>query len=418
MPIPLVNSIASWFLKKRFHQIELFLKYPHDVQNELLLGLLQFAKETEIGKKYDFKSIGNYEDFVSRVPISNYETVSPLIERSRKGEQNIFWPQRIHWFAKSSGTTNAKSKFIPVSTQSLENCHYAAGKDLLCLYLNNNENSNLFNGKNLMLGGSKELYKENGTVFGDLSAILIDNMPFWAELSSTPSNKVALMSDWEYKMQAIVDQTINENVTSLAGVPSWMLVLLNTVLETTENKLITDVWPNLEVYFHGGVSFIPYQSQYKNIIPDAKFKYYEIYNASEGFFAIQDQNHSDELLLMLDYGIFYEFIEMNSYGSSNEKIIPLSKVVIGKNYGLVISTNAGLWRYKIGDTIKFTSLNPYRIKITGRTKHYINVFGEELIIENTDQALKKVCQKTESEIIDYTVAPILWWVKKKVHTNG
>lgn len=413
MPIPLVNSIASWFLKKRFHQIELFLKYPHDVQNELLLGLLQFAKETEIGKKYDFKSIGNYEDFVSRVPISNYETVSPLIERSRKGEQNIFWPQRIHWFAKSSGTTNAKSKFIPVSTQSLENCHYAAGKDLLCLYLNNNENSNLFNGKNLMLGGSKELYKENGTVFGDLSAILIDNMPFWAELSSTPSNKVALMSDWEYKMQAIVNQTINENVTSLAGVPSWMLVLLNTVLETTENKLITDVWPNLEVYFHGGVSFIPYQSQYKNIIPDAKFKYYEIYNASEGFFAIQDQNHSDELLLMLDYGIFYEFIEMSSYGSSNEKIIPLSKVVIGKNYGLVISTNAGLWRYKIGDTIKFTSLNPYRIKITGRTKHYINVFGEELIIENTDQALKKVCQKTESEIIDYTVAPIFMVGKEK-----
>ena len=263
MPFPLVNSIAAWFLKKRSHQIQLFLKYPNEVQNELLLNLIAIAKDTEIGKKYDFESITSYSEFVSRVPISTYEDYQDVIERSRQGESNIFWPRPIKWFAKSSGTTNAKSKFIPVTTESLEDCHYAASKDLLCMYLNNNEDSQLFTGKSLRLGGSKELYKENGTVFGDLSAILIDNMPFWAEFSSTPSSKVSLMSEWESKMAAIVNETIQENVTSLAGVPSWMLVLLNNVLEKTGKDNILDVWPNLEVYFHGGVSFTPYVDQYK-----------------------------------------------------------------------------------------------------------------------------------------------------------
>ena len=413
MPIPLVNSVASWFLKKRFHQIDLFLKYPNEVQNELLLHLIETAKDTQIGNQYDFASITNYETFVDRVPISCYEDYQNLIERSRQGEHNIFWPTPIKWFAKSSGTTNAKSKFIPVSQESLEDCHYAASKDLLCMYLNNNENSQLFNGKSLRLGGSKELYKEKGTVFGDLSAILIDNMPFWAEFSSTPSSKVSLMSDWEYKMQAIVDETINENVTSLAGVPSWMLVLLNNVLETTGKSSLLEIWPNLEVYFHGGVSFLPYMDQYKNIIPNKDFKYYEIYNASEGFFAIQDKNNSSELLLMLDYGIFYEFIDMSTYGTKNPKVIPLEKVEINKNYAVLITTNAGLWRYKIGDTVRFTSLNPYRIKVSGRTKHHINVFGEELIIENAEDALKKVCRKTGSEIVDYTAAPIFMKGKEK-----
>ena len=413
MAIPLVNSVASWFLKKRFHQIDLFLKYPHEVQNELLMSLLSVSKDTEIGKTYDFRTIRTYREFAQRVPVSSYEDYQNLIERSRKGEKNIFWPKPIKWFAKSSGTTNAKSKFIPVSKDSLEDCHYAAGKDLLCMYLNNNENSALFNGKNLRLGGSKELYEENGTTFGDLSAILIDNMPFWAEFSSTPGNKVSLMSDWEYKMQAIVNETVNENVTSLAGVPSWMLVLLNNVLESTGNKTILDVWPNLEVYFHGGVSFLPYVDQYKSMIPSKSFKYYEIYNASEGFFAIQDKNHSNELLLMLDYGIFYEFIPMQTHGTPTETLLPLSEVKKGVNYAIVITTNAGLWRYKIGDTIMFTSTAPYRIKVTGRTKHFINVFGEELIIENTDKALKIVTKKTNSEIVDYTVAPIFMEGKSK-----
>ena len=413
MPIPLINSIAAWFLKKRFHQIELFLKYPNEVQNELLMTLVDFARETETGKKFGFESIKNYSDFANRVPITNYEEYQSVIERSRNGENNIFWPTPIRWFAKSSGTTNSKSKFIPVSPESLEDCHYAAGKDLLCLYLNNNENSQLFTGKSLRLGGSKELYKENGTVFGDLSAILIDNMPFWAEFSSTPSNKVSLMSDWESKMQAIVNETIQEDVTSLAGVPSWMLVLLNQVLDTTGKTNLFDIWPNLEVYFHGGVSFVPYIDQYKKILPSKAFNYYEIYNASEGFFAIQDQNNSSELLLMLDYGIFYEFIDMNTYGTSAEKVIPLSEVEKNKNYAVIITTNAGLWRYKIGDTVRFTSINPYRIKVTGRTKHHINVFGEELIIENAEDALNKVCNRTKSEIVDFTAAPIFMKGKEK-----
>ena len=413
MPIPIINSIATWFLKKRIHQIDLFLKYPIEVQEELLKGLINKAKHTEIGNQYDFNSIKTYADFAKSVPVTTYEDNESNYERARKGENNIFWPTPIKWFAKSSGTTNAKSKFLPVSNESLEECHYAASKDLLCLYLNNNPDSELFLGKSLRLGGSKELYKENGTVFGDLSAILIDNMPFWAEFSSTPSNEVSLMPDWETKMQAIVDKTINENVTSLLGVPSWVLVLLNQVLESTGKNNLFEIWPNLEVYFHGGVSFDPYLEQYKKLLPKNNFLYYETYNASEGFFAIQDRNNSKELLLMLDYGIFYEFIPMDTYDSSEEIIIPLSDVELGKNYAIVITTNAGLWRYKIGDTIRFTSINPFRIKVTGRTKHHINVFGEELIIENAEVALRKAAKLTHSEIIDYTAGPIFMEGKEK-----
>ena len=413
MPIPIVNSLASWFLKKRFHQIELFLKYPIDVQNELLEHLLHTAKNTEIGKQYDFASISTYREFAERVPVTSYEDNHLQIERARKGESNIFWPTPIKWFAKSSGTTNSKSKFIPVSSDSLEHCHYAASKDLLCMYLNNNPDANLFLGKSLRLGGSKELYKENATVYGDLSAILIDNMPFWAEYSSTPNNEVSLMADWELKMQAIVDQTIQENVTSLAGVPSWMLVLLNNVLESTGKSNLFEIWPNLEVYFHGGVNFDPYIEQYNTILPKENFRYYEIYNASEGFFAIQDRNANKELLLMLDYGIFYEFIPMDTYGSASEKIIPLEQVQVAKNYAIVITTNAGLWRYKIGDTVRFTSISPFRIKVTGRTKHHINVFGEELIIENAETALKQASKHTQCEIVDYTAAPIFMEGREK-----
>ncbi|MDE0774447.1 MAG: GH3 auxin-responsive promoter family protein [Ulvibacter sp.] len=413
MPIPIVNSLASWFLKKRFHQIELFLKYPIDVQNELLEELLHTAKNTEVGKQYDFASINSYREFSERVPVTNYEDSQQQIERARKGESNIFWPTPIKWFAKSSGTTNSKSKFIPVSSASLEHCHYAASKDLLCMYLNNNPDANLFLGKSLRLGGSKKLYKENETVFGDLSAILIDNMPFWAEYSSTPNNEVSLMADWEVKMQAIVDQTIQENVTSLAGVPSWMLVLLNNVLESTGKTDLFEIWPNLEVYFHGGVNFDPYIEQYNAILPKENFRYYEIYNASEGFFAIQDRNANKELLLMLDYGIFYEFIPMDTYGSASQKVIPLGEVEVAKNYAIVITTNAGLWRYKIGDTVRFTSISPFRIKVTGRTKHHINVFGEELIIENAEMALKQASKQTQCEIVDYTAAPIFMEGRKK-----
>ena len=406
MPIPIVNSIISWFLKKRIHQIELFLKYPIDVQEELLHQLILEARDTEIGKKYGFSDITNYQNFSTHVPIQKYETIVPLIERTRQGEQNLFWGSPIKWFAKSSGTTNAKSKFIPVSDEAIEDCHLKAGKDMLCLYINNNPDAQLFTGKGLRLGGSSEIYEDNNSYFGDLSAIIIENMPFWADFSSAPKQETALMTEWETKMNAIIEETIDQNITSLVGVPSWMLVLLNKVLEVTGKENILEVWPNLEVYFHGGVNFNPYREQYKKLIPKEDFKYYETYNASEGFFAIQDQNYSDELLLMLDYGIFYEFIPMKSYNEENSIAIPLSEVNLNTNYAIVITTNGGLWRYLIGDTVKFTSLEPYRIKITGRTKHFINVFGEELIIENAEDALKIACKETNATITDYTVAPI------------
>ena len=306
-----------------------------------------------------------------------------------------------------------KVNLYPVSSEALDNNHYKASKDLLCLYLNNNEESQLFTGKSLRLGGSKQLYENNNTIFGDLSAILIDNMPMWAEFSSTPSNKTSLMSDWETKLPAIIKESSLENVTSLAGVPSWMMVLLNKALEENNKTNILEIWPNVEVYFHGGVSFDPYREQYKNLFPKNDFKYYEIYNASEGFFALQDINNSSELLLMLDYGIFYEFIPMDTFGKSNQKVIPLSEVKLNTNYALVITTNSGLWRYLIGDTIRFTSLNPFRIKVTGRTKHHINVFGEELMVENTDSALAKTCATLNCEILDYTVAPIFMEGKEK-----
>lgn len=413
MPIPIINSIASWVLKQRIHQIELFLKYPHEVQEELLMNLIRRAENTVIGAQYDFSSITSYTTFSERVPVSSYEDLQPLIERTRQGEQNVFWDAPIKWFAKSSGTTNAKSKFIPVSNDALEDCHYKGSKDLLCLYLNNNEDSELFLGKSLRLGGSSQIYEDKQTLFGDLSAILIENMPIWAEFSSTPSNKISLMSEWETKLTAIINETKNENVTSFAGVPSWMLVLMNRMLEETGKGNLLEVWPNLEVYFHGGVSFEPYREQYQKLLPKSDFKYYEIYNASEGFFAIQDLNDSSDLLLMLDYGIFYEFIPMDTFGTPNQKIIRLADVELFKNYAIVITTNSGLWRYLIGDTVRFTSLNPYRIRVSGRTKHHINVFGEELMVENTDQAIAKACQLTQTEVVDYTVAPIFMEGKEK-----
>ena len=413
MPLSIINSFASWVLKQRIHQMELFLKYPNEVQEELLMKLIRASENTIIGQQYDYASIHSYTTFAERVPLANYEELQPLIERTRQGEQNVFWETPIKWFAKSSGTTNAKSKFIPVSDEALEDCHYKGSKDLLCLYLNNNEDSELFLGKSLRLGGSSQIYEDNHTFFGDLSAILIENMPIWAEYSSTPNHKISLMSDWEMKIPAIINEVKNENVTSFAGVPSWMLVLMNQLLTETGKGNLLELWPNLEVYFHGGVSFEPYRDQYKKILPKQDFKYYEIYNASEGFFAIQDLNDSNDLLLMLDYGIFYEFISMDTFGTPNQKIIRLVDVELFKNYAIVITTNSGLWRYLIGDTVRFTSLNPYRIRVTGRTKHHINVFGEELMVENTDQAIAKACQITGTEIVDYTVAPVFMIDKEK-----
>ena len=410
MPIPIFNSVASFFLKRRISQIELFKDYPIEVQQEVLRKMIVYSIDTEIGKKYDFKTIRHYNDFKERLPTVTYEEIYEDIERNRKGEQNIFWRTPIKWFAKSSGTTNAKSKFIPISFESLEDCHYKAGKDMLSLYFNNNIDSQLLVGKCLRLGGSREIYENNDSYYGDLSAIMIDNLPFWAELSSTPSSKTSLIPEWEDKVKAIIKESMNQKVTSFAGVPSWMLSLLQQVIEKTGKDNILEIWQDAEVYFHGGVSFEPYRNLYNKLFPSKDFKYFEIFNASEGFFAIQDQNSSTELLLMLDYGIFYEFIPVN--GTESE-IVSLADVRLNTNYEMVITTNSGLWRYKIGDTIKFTCLNPYRVKVTGRTKHFINVFGEELVVENAEMALSKTTELTKSEISNYTVGPIFMSDKTK-----
>ena len=410
MPIPIFNSVASFFLKRRISQIELFKDYPIEVQQEVLRKMIVYSIDTEIGKKYDFKTIRHYNDFKERLPTVTYEEIYKDIERNRKGEQNIFWRTPIKWFAKSSGTTNAKSKFIPISFESLEDCHYKAGKDMLSLYFNNNTDSQLLVGKCLRLGGSREIYENNDSYYGDLSAIMIDNLPFWAELSSTPSSKTSLIPEWEDKVKAIIKESMNQKVTSFAGVPSWMLSLLQQVIDKTGKDNILEIWQDAEVYFHGGVSFEPYRNLYNKLFPSKDFKYFEIFNASEGFFAIQDQNSSTELLLMLDYGIFYEFIPVN--GPESE-IVSLADVKLNTNYEMVITTNSGLWRYKIGDTIKFTSLNPYRVKVTGRTKHFINVFGEELVVENAEMALSKTTELTKSEITNYTVGPIFMSDKTK-----
>ena len=410
MPIPIFNSVASFFLKRRISQIELFKDYPIEVQQEVLRKMIVYSIDTEIGKKYDFKTIRHYNDFRERLPTVTYEEIYEDIERNRKGEQNIFWRTPIKWFAKSSGTTNAKSKFIPISYESLEDCHYKAGKDMLSLYFNNNVNSQLLVGKCLRLGGSREIYENNDSYYGDLSAIMIDNLPFWAELSSTPSSKTSLIPEWEDKVKAIIKESMNQKVTSFAGVPSWMLSLLQQVIDKTGKDNILEIWQDAEVYFHGGVSFEPYRNLYNKLFPSKDFKYFEIFNASEGFFAIQDQNSSTELLLMLDYGIFYEFMPVN--GPESE-IVSLADVKLNTNYEMVITTNSGLWRYKIGDTIKFTCLNPFRVKVTGRTKHFINVFGEELVVENAEMALSKTTELTKSEISNYTVGPIFMSDKTK-----
>ena len=405
MPFSIVNSITAWFLKKRIHQIKLFKKHPIEVQNEVFMNLIKCAKNTEIGKKYGFETIDDYETFSNKVPVSTYEDFFKYINRSIKGEENIFWNTEIKWYAQSSGTTNSKSKFIPVSKESLEECHYKAGKDVLCIYMNNNEDSNLFSGKSLRLGGSKKIQNNGNKYFGDLSAILIDNLPIWAELMSAPNNEISLMDKWDEKLNAIIKNTINEDVTSLAGVPSWMLIMINKILAEKNIKSIKEIWENLEVYFHGGVDFKPYKNQFIKALGN-NVRFYEIYNASEGFFAIQDRNDKNDMLLMLDYGIYFEFQEFNSRSlKDNNQIVNLSKVKLNTNYAIIISTNAGLWRYKIGDTIKFTSLKPFRIQITGRTKNFINAFGEELIIENTDLALNKTLSKHNSTIFEYTVAP-------------
>lgn len=401
----LVNKVMEILMKKRMRQIENFIKYPIETQENTLFNNLSKARNTEYGNLYKFNEIDNLREFQSRVPLVTYEEFEPYIEKARRGIADVSWEGKIKWFAKSSGTTNAKSKFIPISDVSLEDCHYSAGKMMFAIYLNNHPDTEIFKNKNLRLGGSSEIYQEYDTLFGDLSAILIDNLPFYAELRNSPNRQISLMSEWESKMKAISAAVIKEDIGCLTGVPSWMLVLLHKILEETGKEKLDEVWPMLEVFFHGGISFKPYKENYEELT-HKKLNFYEIYNASEGFFAIQDRSDSKEMLLLLDNGIFYEFIPMDEFGSADPKVITLEDVEVGKNYAIVITTNGGLWRYIIGDTVKFTSTDPFRIVVTGRTKHFINAFGEELIIENAEEGIRKACEKTQAVIKEFTAGPI------------
>jgi hypothetical protein len=412
--MPLIPTIINWFNVKRMHQINLFRDHPVEVQEDVLMALIQKSQHTEWGRSYGFDKIKKTEDFKKRVPLHTYEELKPTIDRIRNGEENILWPGEIKWFAKSSGTTGNKSKFIPMSKEALEECHFRGGKDALVLHCNNFPETRIFKGKGLTLGGSQEINKySNQSYYGDLSAILINNIPFWADFIRTPPQKIALLDDWDQKLDEISRATVQENVTNLAGVPSWNLVLIHHILKHSGKDHLLEIWPNLELFIHGGVSFKPYRAQFEKLIPSPTMNYMETYNASEGFFAIQDDPATDDMLLMLDYGIYYEFIPMRQYQGTNSETVSIGGVVPGENYAMVITTNGGLWRYIIGDTVVFSRTFPHKLRISGRTKHYMNAFGEELIVDNAEKALSLACEKTNARIYEYTAAPIFMSGDKK-----
>jgi len=413
--MPIVNSLVSWYLKRRLPAFEEILNNPQQVQQDQLLKLLRTAQITEFGRQYDFKSIHNLHTFKQRVPVTNYDHYKHYIERMMQGEQNILWPSEVRWFAKSSGTTSAKSKFIPVTYESMEECHFQGGKDVLMTYLLQKPESNIFSGKSLVMGGSHQINSSNSESFyGDLSAVMMQNLPLWAQYLRTPELSIAIMDNWDEKIEKMARATLEDDVTNISGVPTWTIVLIEKLFELSGKNNLTDIWPNLELYVHGGVSFTPYKERFKQLIKSSQVNFLETYNASEGFLGIQDRLDADDMLLMLDYGIYYEFMPMSEYGKDFPETLSLDQVKPNENYALVISTNSGLWRYIIGDTIKFTSVNPFRFKISGRTKHFINAFGEELVIENADFAIKAACDETEASLVDYTAAPIYF----TEHTKG
>lgn len=390
------------------HQIDLFMKYPHEVQEELFKTLITTGRNTEFGRTHGFADVHTEDQFRRLIPISSYEDISPYIERNMAGEQNLLWPSDVKWFAKSSGTTNARSKFIPVSYEALEECHFKGGKDMLSIYCNNFRDTKIFDGKGLTIGGSQQINQfdsNSESFYGDVSAVIMSNLPYWTKFVRTPTLDIALMEEWESKIDKMAEHTMEENVTSISGVPTWTIILLQKVLELKGASHIHEVWPNLEVFFHGAVAFGPYKSLFKSLIPSDSMRYMETYNASEGFFGIQYDPGSDDMLLMLDYGIYYEFIPFADIHKDSPRVIGLNEVVTGEQYALLITTNAGLWRYKIGDTIQFTSVDPFRIRISGRTKHFINAFGEEVVVENAEIAVAEACEKTGAQINNFTAAP-------------
>ena len=404
----LTQIIGKVFIPRQ-RALEKHLNGGEALQQAVLKHLIHTAKDTEYGRNHTFSTIKSYNDFIMQVPVNTYEELKGDIDRMRQGEADILWPGRVRWYAKSSGTTNDKSKFIPVSSEGLQKIHYAGGRDSVAIYLRNNPKSRMFDGKGLILGGSHAPnYNLPGSLVGDLSAILIENINPLVNLVRVPKKQTALLSDFEVKRERIAREAMTQNVTNISGVPSWMLSVLTCMMEITGKTHLEEVWPHIEVFFHGGVAFTPYRKQYEQLITSPNMHYMETYNASEGFFGIQDDPADKSMLLMLDYGVFYEFIPMDGGDP-----VPLWGVETGKNYAMVISTSCGLWRYEIGDTVQFTSTNPYKFIISGRTKHFINAFGEELIVDNAEQGLAYACEKTGAEVSEYTAAPVFMDVNAK-----
>ncbi|MBK7382503.1 MAG: GH3 auxin-responsive promoter family protein [Flavobacteriales bacterium] len=401
------NALFSFLIKKRLQQIELFRDNPAMAQLEVFHSLIRSARYTEWGRKHDYGTITDPDEFRQRVPVQDYEDVKPFVARLRKGEQNLLWPTDMKWFAKSSGTTGDRSKFIPVSREALEDCHYKGGKDLIAFHYQQYPESKLYHGMSLVVGGSSAIENFRTDAYsGDLSAIIIRNLPIWVEVRRTPVIETALMENWEEKIERMARETMREDVRCIAGVPSWTLVLLRRILQLTGKRNILEVWPNLELFMHGGVSFRPYRKQFEELIPSPTMNYLESYNASEGSFAIQDRKGGDDMLLMLDYGIFYEFMPLEELGREKPRTLLLGEVETDVQYAIVISTNGGLWRYVPGDTVRFSSTKPYRLQVSGRTKSFINAFGEELIVENADRGIEAACEATGAVVAEYTAAPI------------
>ncbi|RYD58286.1 MAG: GH3 auxin-responsive promoter family protein [Sphingobacteriales bacterium] len=403
----IISPAIKGFMMLRQSAIDNYMHTPVETQQQVFNDLIGSAQFTEYGKKYEFEKINSIAEYKRYVPISDYDTFKPYIHRMLEGQQNVLWPSPINWFAKSSGTTSDKSKFIPISKEALDDNHYKSGKDVLTLYLNQFPQSGVLSGKCLTIGGSHQINQMSAdSFFGDLSAVMLQNMPGYAQLIRTPDLSIALMDEWEQKIEMIAHTTIQEDVTQIAGVPTWTIVLIKRILEIAGASDLKEVWPNLELYIHGGVSFKPYRKQFEQFIPSGTMRYMETYNASEGFFAAQDDLTQEGMLLFLNHGIFYEFMPTEEYGKDDPKTLTLNEVELNKNYGLIITTNTGLWRYQVGDTVQFTSLDPFRIRVSGRLKHFINAFGEEVIIDNSDHAIAEASKQTGAIVNDYTAAPV------------
>ena len=402
-----ITKLARPFFLHRLKAIARYATDAEEIQRKVLARLLREAAQTAYGRDHGFGEIRSYEEFSRTVPVNTYEELKGFIDRMRHGERDVLWKGGVEWYAKSSGTTNDKSKFIPVSSAGLRDTHYAGGTDAVALYLQNNPESRLFDGRALILGGSHQPnYNLPGSLVGDLSAILIENINPVVNLFRVPKKRVALLSDFEEKRDLIAREALRKNVTNLSGVPSWMMGVITRVLELSGKQYLDEVWPNLEVFFHGGIAFTPYRELYRSLIRSPRMHYMETYNASEGFFGLQSDLADPAMLLMLDYGVFYEFIPLEDVGKEQPQVVPLWEVETNRNYAIVITTSCGLWRYQIGDTVRFTQTRPYKFVISGRTKSFINAFGEELIVDNAEQGLAEACQQTGAQVREYTAAPV------------